>query len=103
MVMALFPTAPDKATPRARQSRLARFRHGVCRRAVRALTGAELYLRGGITLLQAALSVGSNHHYVAAGIVLIKSGDVSLIEKVVRGDVSILAAAKMVQGPVQAS
>src|SRR5262249_17073402 len=100
--MMLFVKRPNRAYRRARQSRRSRSRNGICLAAVRALTGAKLPLQYDITLLQAALSTGSNVHYVEAGEILIKSGDVSLIKSVVAGDIPILEAAKSVKAQVRA-
>jgi len=75
------------------------FRDRICLAALRAFTGAELYhaKRGQLTLSECALRVGSNVHYVRAAVVLLEHGDQVLIDRVLRGEVSILAAAASVE------
>jgi hypothetical protein len=79
------------------------FRDGLCLAALRAFTGAELYGAKSkeVTLGQAALRVGSSIHYVRAAIVLLAHGDQKLIDRVLRGECSILTAAASVQALVK--
>jgi len=100
MAMMLFSKAPNRAIRRARVSHRARFRNGILRAALQALTGAKLYLQGDMTLEQAAISVGSNIRYIMAAVLLIKANDQDLISEVLHGDISILAAAKLVKPQV---
>src|SRR5262249_27039540 len=102
MVMTLFPTAPNRTPRRTRQSSRAHTRNGICKAAVRALTGGELYLQGNMTLEQVVITLGSNAHYVSAAVLLIKPTDTTLINEVVHGNISILAAAKLVEPQVRA-
>jgi hypothetical protein len=61
---------------------------------LRAFTGAKLYLAGWFaSLADAAKSVGSNVHYLAAVIILLRSENVSLLNRVLANDVPLLAAA----------
>jgi hypothetical protein len=68
---------------------------------LRAFTGAELYRREKLTLGGVALRVESNVHYIRAAAVLIERGDQILIERVLRGKCSILAAAASVDALVR--
>jgi hypothetical protein len=81
-----------------RQSSRRHFRGGVRAACLRALTGARLYLRGEFPTLEAAAAhVGSCKAYIEAAITLIESDDQKLIERVLCGDISILAAAESVK------
>jgi hypothetical protein len=78
------------------------FRDGICLAALRALTGAELRRdKPELTLREVALRVGSNVHYVQAATVLLEHGDQNLIDRVLRGKCSILAAAASVAALVK--
>jgi hypothetical protein len=67
------------------------------------LTGGQLYLQGKTTTLhQSAISVGSNVRYIMAAVLLIKANDTRLIDAVVHGNISILAAARLVKPQVKA-
>jgi hypothetical protein len=74
------------------------FRDGICLAALRAFTGAEIYRDKPeeLTLGEVALRVGSNVHYIRAAAVLLEHGDQVLIKRVLRGKISILAAAASV-------
>jgi hypothetical protein len=73
-------------------------RHGVCAAALRAITAARLYASGTIpNLIRAAESCGSNVRYIRAAIVLLRSEDFVLLDRVLRGHVPLLAAASQVQ------
>jgi hypothetical protein len=101
-MMMLFSPGPNRAVRRARQSSRARTRNGICKAAARAFTGGQLYVQGQMTLAQAAISVGSNVHYIMAAVLLIKSHDMRLIDDAVHGNISIQAAAKLVEPQVMA-
>jgi hypothetical protein len=74
------------------------FRDGICLATLRAFTGAEIYRdKPELTLREVALRVGSNGQYVRAAVVLIEHGDQNLINRVLRGKCSILAAAASVE------
>jgi hypothetical protein len=80
-----------------RRSSRCHFRNGVCVAALRALTAARVYLAGDIDLEQAAISHGSNVHYVRAGIILVRANDLRLIDAVLRGEILITTAAESVE------
>jgi hypothetical protein len=66
--------------------------------AVRAFGGAQLYLhRLAPTLTDAAVSSGSTDTYIRAAITVLQSEDVQLQARIVRGHVSLLAAAHRVK------
>ena len=65
--------------------------------ALRALTAARVYLAGDIDLEQAAISHGSNTHYVRAGVILVRANDLRLIDAVLRGEILITTAAESVE------
>jgi hypothetical protein len=73
---------------------------------LRAITAAKFYLdkvaNESVTLRGAALSHGSCVPYVQAGILLIKANEPHLVNRVLRGDMPILAAAKEVWAQVTA-
>jgi hypothetical protein len=84
-----------RATHRRRQRASTRrhFRHGWRAAAVRAFTGARLYLnKEAPTLVRAAEDCGSNVHYVRAALVVIKDG--ADLGPVLTGHVPLLTAAK---------
>jgi hypothetical protein len=65
--------------------------------ALRAFTAAMLYRdNNGWTLAMAAMSCGSNEIYVTAMLVLIASENTTLLQRVLTGEVSLLAAAREV-------
>jgi hypothetical protein len=77
-------------------------RHGVCAAALRAITAARLYLSGQIpNLHKAAESCGSNVKYVLAAIVVLRSENSVLLDRVLRGHVPLLAAASQVRRLVE--
>jgi hypothetical protein len=82
-----------------RQSSRRRFRNGVCAAALRAMTAGQMYLSegGNITLEEMAARCGSNVAYVRAAVVLIKAGDLILIDRVMSGNIPILTAARLVE------
>ncbi len=80
---------------RQRASARRHFRHGWRAAVVRAFTAAGLYLNEQVpTLTAAAERCGSNVLYVRAAIVLIKHETLIEQERVLRGDVPLLVAAK---------
>jgi hypothetical protein len=83
---------------RQRQSARRRFRRGQRAAAVRAFTGARLYLNCAVpTLAAAADSVGSCPAYIQAAVILLKADNASLAAEVLAGRVSILQAAAQVR------
>jgi hypothetical protein len=87
-----------RSAQRRRQSPHQHMRHGVCAAALRAVTAARLYLSGTIpNLVEAAESCGSNVAYVRAAIVLLRSENSTLLDRVLRGHVPLLAAASQVE------
>jgi hypothetical protein len=73
-------------------------RAGQCAAARRALTAAQLYLDGKVpNLTAAALCCGSCRPYVKAAIVLLRSENSVMLERVRRGHIPLLAAAKQVK------
>ncbi len=95
------------AVPQVRRIRGQSMRHrssrrhykgGQCAAALRAITGAKLYINNSIqTLAEAAISTGSNIRYVTAAVTLIKSENQILIDRVLRGHVTLLSAAAQVR------
>jgi hypothetical protein len=79
---------------RRRQSARRRFlRDGQCAAALRAITGARGCLSGQFpTIAIAAVSVGSNVHYVKAAVTIIQTEDPTLINRAMCGE-SILSIA----------
>jgi hypothetical protein len=72
-----------------------RFRAGRCAAALRGITAARLVAMGLATSLQEAATVcGSCPMYVAAAVTLLKAENPVLIERVLAGRVSLLAAAR---------
>jgi NAD(P)H-nitrite reductase large subunit len=65
---------------------------------VRAVTAAKLYLTGQApSVAAAALSCGSCIAYVQAALVLLKSENVAMLERVLCGQVPLLVAAKQLK------
>jgi len=83
---------------RRRQSARRHFlRNGQCAAALRAFTGARGYLSGQFpTLPVAAVSVGSNTHYVKAAVTILQTEDPALINRAMCGQ-SILSIAAEVK------
>lgn len=83
---------------RRRQSARRHFRGGRRTAALRAFTGAHLYLNKWVpTLATAAGSCGSNIEYVRAAVVLLRGDDETLQTSVLTGHTSLLAAAAQVR------
>lgn len=77
-----------------RRSRRRQMDHGQRLAALRAINGAKLYLAGWFaTLKAAAKGVGSNTRYLTAAIILLRSENTSLLNRVLSGDMPLLAAA----------
>jgi hypothetical protein len=84
--------------PSPYRNRRRHMRHGVRAAALRAITAARLYLSGQIpNLAKAAESCGSNVKYVCAAIILLRSENSVLLDRVLRGDVAIQVAARQVR------
>jgi hypothetical protein len=74
------------------------FESGTRRAALRALTGAELFLAGmASTMTKAAEMTGSNTIYVGAAVTILRAGDDALKAAVLDGKVSLLAAATVMR------
>jgi len=70
--------------------------------ALKAFVAAGLYLKGKVkTLQEAADDCGANVSYVAAAVVVLKSGDLSLEKMVLDGITPMLVAAAWVKPAVQ--
>jgi hypothetical protein len=65
--------------------------------ALRAVTAARLYASGGVSLARAAECCGSNVLYLRAAIVLLKTENAALLDRVLRGRESLTAAANRAQ------
>jgi hypothetical protein len=92
----IYSSPPKMASPYRRRNQ--HMRYGVRAAALRAVTAARLYLAGTIpNLLKAAESCGSNVCYVRAAIAVLRSENAVLLDRVLRGHVSILAAANRVR------
>jgi hypothetical protein len=84
----------QRASVRHRQSPRRHFRSGRRAAAVRATTGARLYLDGKApSLAAAAEACGSNIHYVRAAVDLLQADDPTLLNMVMAGRVSLIGAA----------
>ena len=84
-----------KVQHRRYRSSRRRFRRGQSAAAVRAFTGAQLYVNAAVpTLEAAAMACGSNVAYVQAAIILLKADNASLVHDVRAGKVPILQAAR---------
>jgi hypothetical protein len=79
------------------QPRHRQFSDGLRLAALRAFTAARLVLRDGMSVHAAAQACGSCTAYVLAALTLIRSENNSLIEKVLYGEITILAAAHEVK------
>ena len=84
-----------------RRSPRQHFRNGASLAPLRAFTGAEVYQSKKLTLGEVALRVARSVHYIRAAIVLLNHGDQKLVDRVLRGEVSILVAAASVQALVK--
>jgi hypothetical protein len=88
---------------RRRASSRRHFRHGWRAAAVRAFTGARLYLdKKAPTLIRAAEDCGSNVHYVRAAIVVIEDGSLNEQALVLTGHLPLLQAANQVRQRLKA-
>jgi hypothetical protein len=66
--------------------------------ALRGVTAAHGYLNGQFSsLATAALHCGSCHAYVQAALILLRSENATILERVLRGQVPLLAAAKQMK------
>ena len=82
-----------KTTRRRRQSSRRHFRHGQRAAALRALTGARLYINQlTLTLVTAAESTGSSVGYVQAAVTLLRSENSSLVGEVLAGRIPLPAS-----------
>jgi hypothetical protein len=80
------------------RSRYRRTRNGQCAAAVRALTAARHYLDHKVpNLAAAALCCGSSVTYVQAALILIKSENETLLERVRRNQMPLQAAAAQIK------
>jgi len=76
-----------------------RIRNGCRLAALRVFTGAQLVLKNeDITPVDAADMVGSNAAYIRVMVALIQTGDQTLINKVLAGDLPVLTAGVQVRG-----
>ncbi len=92
----IYSSPPKMPSPYRRRRR--HMRYGVCAAALRAITAARLYLSGTVPdLIKAAESCGSNVHYVRAAIVVLRAENSVLLDRVLCGHVSLLAAASQVR------
>ena len=67
--------------------------------ALRAITAARLYASGQAeTVAVAAACTGSTPIHVRAAVVVLKSEDEQLLDRILRGDLCLLAAAKAARG-----
>jgi hypothetical protein len=83
---------------RRRQSARRHFRHGQRAAVLRAVTAAKLYCTGTIpNLALAAASCGSSIRYVEAAIVLFKSENAMLLDRVLKGHAPLLSTAAQVK------
>jgi hypothetical protein len=85
----------SNGTSRHRRQSLPRFRDGYCTAAIRALTGAGLVISGKAPSYRvAALRCGSTVTYIGAAVTLLRSENHSLMAKVAKGQMPLLAAAQ---------
>jgi hypothetical protein len=81
--------------PHKHRSARRHFRHRQRAAVIRACTAARLYLIGEFPSLEAAaVGCGSNIQYVRAAVVLLEAENATLFQQVLRGDISLLAAAR---------
>jgi hypothetical protein len=81
-----------------RRSRYRRTRAGRCAAAVRGVTGARLYLDHKVpSLAAAALCCGSCRTYVQAALILLRSENATMLERVLRGHLPLQVAAKQMK------
>jgi hypothetical protein len=74
------------------------FRHGHRAAVIRAITAAKLYIDEAIpNLTTAAECCGSNVVYVTAAVILLRSENTALQERVLKGHVPLLTAAAQVK------
>jgi hypothetical protein len=93
-------TLVEGATVKSKRRRSARrhFRHGHRAAVIRAITAAKLYIDEAIpNLTTAAECCGSNVVYVTAAVILLRSENAALQERVLKGHVPLLAAAAQVK------
>jgi hypothetical protein len=77
-----------------RRSPRRHFRNQQRTAVIRAVTAARLYASGAApTLSAAATACGSNVHYIAAAVILLRAEDSTLLDRALRGAVPLLAAA----------
>jgi hypothetical protein len=81
-----------------KRRRHSRFRNGCRVAALRGYTGAKLVIDQGVDPVEAAVMTGSCEVYVRALVVIIKSGDTTLLNEVLSGRVPVVAAATQVRG-----
>jgi hypothetical protein len=81
-----------------RRRRHHRMRNGCRLAALRAYTGAKLVIDQGVDPIEAAAMCGSCEGYIRALVAIIKSGDATLLNKVLSGRVPVMAAAAQVRG-----
>jgi hypothetical protein len=87
-----------QSSRRPYQSSRRRYRNGRVAAAVRACTGAQLYLGKMVpTITAAAEAVGSNAKYVRAAVVLVKAENMTLLNSVLAGHIALLAAAQQAE------
>jgi hypothetical protein len=85
----------SNGTARHRRQSLPRFRDGYCTAAVRAFTAAGLIIdKKAPTLRAAALRCGTTVTYTGAAVTVLLSENTSLMAKVVRGKIPMMAAAR---------
>jgi hypothetical protein len=76
--------------------------HGVRLAALRALTAAELLLRKEFrSEAEAAWRCGSTRGYVSAALAIIQSENTTIRKQVLRGEISLLAAARQLRRPAR--
>src|SRR5215831_988660 len=86
----------NKPKPKKKyRARHRRMRKGQCVAVLRATTAAQIYLDGKTSsLAAAALRCGSCRTYVQAALILLRSENVTMLERVLHGHLPLQAAAK---------
>jgi hypothetical protein len=84
----------SRGLPHHRQSARRHFRNGHRAAALRAVTGARLYIGGSVNSYGAAAEAcGSNPVYVRAAVTLCQSESSGLLNQVLKGSIPLLGAA----------
>jgi len=104
--MGHLPAVIKAVSKKLRRSPRCHFRNDQRAAVLRALTGADLVRKAGLSLEEAAIRSGSCIAYVRAAVTLREAdgqgwGNEAWINQVIRGEIPILQAAKLIEPQVQ--